>query len=69
MAQAYNRAYLPYYTPGGVPKYVDGPVFTTTIPLPKGIDRESVGKASGKTWKNVGKDIEGNRKERHNHNS
>lgn len=38
--------YLPHYTPDGVPKYMDGPVFTTAIPLLyTGIARESVGKA------------------------
>ncbi len=26
--------YLPHYTPGGIPEYTDGPVFTTVIPLP-----------------------------------
>jgi len=62
--------YLPHYTPDGVPKYKDGPVFTTTIPLSfKGIAEEGVGKVSGKSWKNVGKDIAGDRKERHNNNS
>ena len=50
------KKYLPHYTPGGVPKYMDGPVFTTAIPLSsKGGDRESVGKASGKRRERVGK--------------
>jgi len=48
--------YLPHYTPGGVPKYTDGPVFTTAIPLPsKGIARESVGNTSGKRRERIGK--------------
>ena len=39
--------YLPHYTPDSVPNYMDGPVFTTAIPLSfKGNARERVGKAS-----------------------
>jgi len=48
--------YLHHYTPDGVPKYMDGPIFTTAIPLSfKGIIRENVGKTSGKRRENVGK--------------
>ena len=45
--------YLPHYTPGGVPEYRDGSVFTTTIPLAtrevskSGPSRDQVGTKSG----------------------
>ncbi len=33
--------YLPHYTPGGIPEYRDGPVFTTMVPLaPKEVTKE-----------------------------
>jgi ATP-dependent DNA helicase RecG len=48
--------YLPHYTPGGVPKYMDGPIFTTAIPLSfKGIAKENVGKTSGKILQEIEK--------------
>ncbi len=51
--------YLPHYTPGGVPEYRDGPVFTATIPLPVGERKpqtsDDVGKVSVKRRKSVGK--------------
>ena len=41
--------YLPFYTPGAVPEYRDGPVFTTIIPLTTEEVTGEVGKTSGIT--------------------
>ena len=39
--------YLPRYTSGGIPKYMDGPVFTTVIPLPTEVVAGQVETTSG----------------------
>jgi len=46
--------YLPHYTPGGIPEYRDGPVFTTIVPIPTG-GRTRDAALSGKRRENVGK--------------
>ena len=60
--------YLPHYTPGGIPEYRDGPVFTTIVPIPTG-GRTRDAALSGKRRENVGKDITSDRTEQHNHHT